>query len=121
MQAGYDVSFYEDVAGIRPDDTGYGFKVIRFEPLFTSYMPWAKASIESPYGTVLSSWKNEGGKFYWQITIPANSTGLVALPNRKNITVNGKPINFKKFPSAIGNNDTTFYHFPSGNFNILAL
>jgi alpha-L-rhamnosidase len=118
MQAGYDVSFYEDIAGIRPDESGYGFKVIRFEPLFVASLQWAKASIESPYGTVSSSWKNETGKFIWQITIPANSTGLVALPDDKNISVNGKPLTFNKYQSADGNYGTTLYSFPSGSFNI---
>jgi alpha-L-rhamnosidase len=118
MQAGYDVMFYEDIAGIRPDDSGYGFKVVRFEPLFSANLQWAKGSIESPYGTVSSSWKNEAGKFSWQIKIPANSTGLVALPEGKNISVNGKPLNFKKHQSAEGKADSQLYQFPSGNFNI---
>lgn len=118
MQAGYDISFYEDIAGIRPDESGYGFKVIRFEPLFLDSLPWAKGSIESPYGTVSSCWKNESGKFFWQITIPANSTGLVALPDGKNISVNGKPLTFKKYQPAEGKYSTTLYNFPSGSFNI---
>jgi alpha-L-rhamnosidase len=118
MQAGYDVMFYEDIAGIRPDDSGYGFKVVRFEPLFTASLAWAKASIESPYGTVSSSWKNEAGKFSWQIAIPANSTGLVALPEGKNISVNGKPLNFKKYQPVNGKKENNVFQFPSGNFNI---
>jgi len=118
MQAGYDVMFYEDIAGIRPDDSGYGFKVIRFDPLFTANLTWAKGSIESPYGTVSSSWKSDSGKLAWEIKIPANSTGLVALPNGKSITVNGKQLSFKKYLSANGNINSTIYRFPSGNFNI---
>jgi len=100
MQAGYDVTFYEDLAGIRPDNTGYGFKVIRFEPLFTKYVKWARAGIESPYGTVKSSWKNENGKFDWEIAIPANASGLVALPANRNISVNGEPFNLAKYRMA---------------------
>jgi len=118
MQAGYDVCFYEDIAGIRPDASGYGFKVIRFEPLFTGHLPWAKASIESPYGTVASSWIKEADKLTWQITIPANSSGLVALPKGKDITVNGITLDMKKYTPADSNREYTFYHFPSGNFDI---
>ena len=118
MQAGYDVCFYEDIAGIRPDASGYGFKVIRFEPLFTSNLQWAKASIESPYGTVTSSWKNDAEKLNWMITIPANSTGNVALPKGKNITVNGVKLSLKNFKSTSNNSETTLYHFPSGTFNV---
>ncbi|HEX7411678.1 MAG TPA: family 78 glycoside hydrolase catalytic domain [Bacteroidales bacterium] len=118
MQAGYDVCFYEDIAGIRPDASGYGFKVIRFEPLFTSNLQWAKASIESPYGTVASSWKKDADKLNWMITIPANSTGNVALPKGENITVNGVKLNVKKYAPVNSNSETTLYHFPSGNFYI---
>ena len=50
MQGGYDTWFYEDIAGIPPDASGPGFKVIHFEPTMTSYLSWAKASIETPYG-----------------------------------------------------------------------
>lgn len=118
MQAGYDVCFYEDVAGIRPDASGYGFKVIRFEPLFTEFLPWAKASIESPCGTVMSSWKKEAGQLNWQINIPPNSSGLVALPSGKNIRVNGKAFDEKKYVPVRREGETILYHFPSGNFEI---
>lgn len=118
MQAGYDICFYEDIAGIRPDSSGYGFKVIRFDPLFTDYLSWAKASIESPYGTIVSSWKNEGDKFIWQIMIPANSSGLVVLPRKKNITVNGVKLDEKKYIPESRNSENILYHFPSGSFYI---
>jgi len=118
MQAGYDVCFYEDIAGIRPDASGYGFKVIRFEPLFSDYLSWAKASIESPYGKVSSSWKKDGNKFKWHIDIPANSSGLVVLYKDKNITVNGIKFNTDKYPLVCSDNGKDLYRFPSGNFNI---
>jgi alpha-L-rhamnosidase len=121
MQAGYDVCFYEDIAGIRPDASGYGFKVIRFEPLFIEYLPWAKASVQSPYGTIVSSWKNEAGKFTWHINIPANSSGLVSLPKGKDLMVNGVKLNIEKYVPVNSNDKTTLYHFPSGNFQIVAL
>jgi len=118
MQAGYDVCFFEEMSGIRPDPSGYGFKVIRFDPLFTDYLSWAKASIESPYGKVISSWRKEGDQFIWQVTIPANSSGLVALPRKKNITVNGVKLDEKKYIPESSDRETILYHFPSGSFYI---
>ncbi|MDP4183812.1 MAG: family 78 glycoside hydrolase catalytic domain, partial [Bacteroidota bacterium] len=120
MQAGYDVCFYEDIAGICPDASGYGFKVIRFEPLFIEYLSWAKASIESPYGIILSNWKKEANQLIWQIKIPVNTSGLVALPNKKNIVINNKSLSDKKYKPVKGDNGIILYHFPSGNFNITA-
>jgi len=118
MQAGYDICFYEDIAGIRPDAAGYGFKVIRFEPLFMDLMDWAKASVESPYGTIVSSWKHNKGEIEWKISIPANSTGLVALPNGKKLTVNEEVFNDQIFTLARKVGNETLYHFSSGSFNI---
>ena len=118
MQAGFDVSFFEDIAGIRPDSAGYGFKVIRFQPLFCDYLPWAKASIRSPFGEVISSWKKEKNRFDWEITIPPNSTGLVTFPFDGVFTVNGKKLedcNFSRIESTPGN---VSYKFPSGHFHI---
>ncbi len=118
MQAGYDVCFYEDIAGIRPDSTGYGFKVIRFSPLFTGQLEWAKASIESPYGKVISSWKKENGLLNWHICIPPNSSGMVFLPVKKTFTVNGKIMDRKKYNPLREEGEYTVFHFPSGDFSI---
>lgn len=121
MQAGYDICFYEDIAGIRPDSSGYGFKIIRFQPLFTSQLQWAKATVESPYGTVVSDWTNKEGLLEWHITIPPNSSGLVALPKGKSILVNGKVLNRKIYMQENRETDVPLYKFPSGNFNIQVL
>lgn len=118
MQAGYDVLFYEDVAGIRPDDSGLGFKVIRFQPLFTKQLLWAKGSIESPYGTIVSDWKMDAGVLNWQISIPPNSSGLVALSKGANATVNGEKLDEKKYAPVRSEDEFNLYQFPSGNFNI---
>jgi len=119
MQAGYDICFYEEVAGISPDASGYGFKVIRFQPMFIENLEWAKASIESPYGTIVSDWKKRNGFFKWIISIPANSSGLVSLPEKGNIKVNGKLLDKRKFMSVINEGEITLYYFPSGEFEII--
>ncbi len=119
MQAGYDICFYEDIAGIRTDSKGYGYKVVRFEPLFMDLMDWAKASIESPYGTILSSWKHKNKDIEWQINIPANSSGLVALPNDKTLMINKEPLDESSFRISQKLDNKTLYHFPSGNYTIL--
>lgn len=116
MQAGYDITFFEDIAGIAPDSSGFGFKVIRFDPLFTDYLSWAKASIETPYGKAISSWEKEGDQYTWQITIPANSSGLVALQKGKNITVNGVKLDESKYFPVKSSKEKQLHYFPSGSF-----
>jgi len=118
MQAGYDRCFYEDIAGIRPDSSGYGFKVIRFDPLFTKQLQWAKASVESSYGTIISSWSKSSEALDWHITIPPNSSGLVVLPKEGAILVNGKKLNKKKYIPVTNKGENIIYHFPSGKFKI---
>ena len=119
MQTGFDITFFEDIAGIRPDAAGFGFKVIRFQPLFCDYLPWARATIETPYGNVSSSWKKEAERFEWDLTIPPNSTGWVSPPFQQEFTVNGEEMenfNFLQIETADG---ITSYKFPSGNFKIV--
>ncbi len=118
MQAGYDVTFFEDIAGIRPDPLGYGFKVIRFEPLFHEQLPWAKGTIHTPYGEVTSSWRNEGNRFEWEISIPPNSTGRVTLPFEGEFTVNGQAWDPHRFPRVESDTGTANFIFPSGHFHI---
>lgn len=121
MQGSYDTWFYEDIAGIRPDPSGPGFKVTRFEPQMTSYLSWAKATIETPYGITESDWKWEGGKLVWLITIPPNTSGKVALPKGKNIHVNEIPLD-KNIYSVSEDKDTVIlYTFPSGKYLIEVL
>lgn len=118
MQAGYDICFYEEIAGIRPDDSKPGFKTIRFHPRFTSQLDWAEATIESPYGPVTSNWRMEKGKLKWLITIPANSTGLVALPSDLKYTVNGEIMKNRRFKPVGAEGEFTLRSFPSGQFEI---
>lgn len=118
MQAGYDVCFYEDIGGIRPHPSGYGFKVIRFDPQFIDYLDWAKTSIESNYGTVSSSWHKNNKKVNWHIQIPPNSSGLVRLPDNKKVEVNGKQFNPNIYKKVIDVRGHQLYSFPSGFYEI---
>lgn len=119
MQGGYDAWFYEDIAGIRPDVSGPGFKVIHFEPTMTPFLAWAKASIDTPYGKTESSWKHADQKIVWKITIPPNASGMVALPDNKEITVNNLSLDKAIYPVLDNRDGKAFYRFPSGTFDIV--
>ncbi|MGV8139963.1 MAG: family 78 glycoside hydrolase catalytic domain [Mangrovibacterium sp.] len=118
MQAGYDICFFEDMAGIRPDISGPGFKVIRFDPVFTRNLLRAEATFESAYGRVLSCWENQEDEFVWTIRIPVNSSGLVSLPQNSQIRINGAKINETEYPVISRTDGKMLCHFPSGNFRI---
>ena len=118
MQGVYDTWFYEDIAGIRPDVSGPGFKVIHFEPTMTSYLSWAKASIETPYGRTASEWSQEENSLVWIITLPPNTSGIVALPDSKKIHVNKRSFNKADYPLIGSEEEVSLYKFPSGVYQI---
>ena len=81
MQAGFDIYFYEDIAGIRPVADAPGYKKILFTPGWVDIsLESASATIESRYGEISSSWARKEGEVTWKIRIPAGSTGLVSMP-----------------------------------------
>jgi alpha-L-rhamnosidase len=84
------VWFYEYLAGIAPATPG--FKTIKMQPHPVGDLKWVKATHNSPYGKIFSEWHRNGGKFDWQIEIPANTTATVIVPDGKlgKILCNGK-------------------------------
>lgn len=87
------VWLYEDLAGIRSDETEVGFKKIRMNPSFVNGLDSVNASFESPYGTITSNWKKEAGDLLWQVNVPANTTAVLSIPasSASNVTEGGRP------------------------------
>lgn len=79
--------FYEDLAGIKADPSSVAFKKILMEPVFPEELKLVNASHISPYGKIDSSWKREGNKLEWNITIPANTTATVKVPLVFNVKI----------------------------------
>ncbi|MFO1487892.1 MAG: family 78 glycoside hydrolase catalytic domain [Verrucomicrobiota bacterium] len=74
------VWFYENLAGIKPDPAQPGFKHVILQPTPVGDLKFVKATHRSPYGLIASEWRKDGGKFDWQIEIPANTTATVVFP-----------------------------------------
>lgn len=88
--------YFEDLAGIAPEPAAPGvvgsgsctgfltaapaFRQIRMQPCFPQGLDHAKATFESPYGTVSSDWTRAGNKLSWKIEIPVGSTATVVVP-----------------------------------------
>lgn len=72
--------FVQSLAGIRPDEKAPGYKHVLFSPQVPEGVTWAKASKETPYGTVRIGWKLDGDRFTAAVTVPANSTATFVLP-----------------------------------------
>ncbi len=74
------VWFYEDVAGIESSREKPGYREIIMNPREIDSLEYVNASYNSVRGLIRSDWKKENGKFYWNITIPANTSALVYVP-----------------------------------------
>ena len=73
---------YERLAGIAPELDSPGFKHVVMHPDFTiKGVDGVTATYPSPYGDIKSCWKRHGDKITWDITIPANTTSTLFLPD----------------------------------------
>lgn len=72
--------FYSHLAGIRIDEDHPGFKHSIISPMPADGLDWVKGKIETPYGTLRSTWKKESGLFTLDLRIPANTTATVYIP-----------------------------------------
>lgn len=73
---------YKALGGIFPDEEYPGFKNIILKPQFVSGLGHFEAKHEGPYGTIISSWKREGDKIIYDVTIPANSSATLFLSGK---------------------------------------
>ena len=74
------VWMYEYLAGIRSDPERPGFRHVIIHPYPAGDLKFVKASHQSMYGTIVSSWQRDGDTFNLNVTVPANTTASVWLP-----------------------------------------
>lgn len=72
---------YEKLAGITPAKPGY--QEIRIQPMFIQGITGVDASFDSAYGIIRSAWSCKDGKITVDVTIPANTTAEVYLPEKE--------------------------------------
>ncbi|MFC5653621.1 alpha-L-rhamnosidase C-terminal domain-containing protein [Paenibacillus solisilvae] len=71
---------YRYMAGIDTDLLQPGFKHIRIAPRPGGGLTRVYAEYESMYGTIVSAWEIQDGRFRLQVRIPINTTAAVQLP-----------------------------------------
>ena len=72
--------FFGYLAGIRPVFEEPGFKKSIIAPLPAKDLPWAQASLHTPYGELASRWEQRDNVLKMDVTIPANCLAEVRLP-----------------------------------------
>ncbi len=71
---------YANVAGLEIGEPGY--ETITIRPRIGGGLTYAKASYDSVYGVVESSWQLEGSRFELAVTVPVNTRAAVHVPGR---------------------------------------
>ncbi len=73
---------YGTVGGIMPDEEKPGFEHIRFAPAATERLTFAKATLKTKYGTVISEWKRNNEGVQYTFTVPEGATATAKIGNR---------------------------------------
>ncbi|MFC5409087.1 family 78 glycoside hydrolase catalytic domain [Larkinella bovis] len=69
---------YENLAGIKSGEAG--FKSIVMKPTPVGNLNTLSSTFVSAYGPITSNWAVKNQQFRWNVTIPGNTTALVAIP-----------------------------------------
>lgn len=82
----------ERILGISP--TSPAFRTFRIAPYMTERLDFAEGSIETPYGTIYSGWKDLGNHKMLSFNVPVNTTAEVLIPedNLKGIVLNAEAV-----------------------------
>ncbi len=86
---------YKGLAGIT--QTAAAYKQITFRPGIESELSYAKGSVDTVIGKVVSNWENNENGLVWDITVPVNAQAKIIIPisDLKAITESGQDV-FKK-------------------------
>ena len=76
---------YRVVAGIR--ETSPGYRTLKLAPTLTRGLEYVRAEFESVFGTVVSGYECREGKLRVFVTVLANCTAEVVLPEHESVTV----------------------------------
>ena len=106
---------YRYVAGISPTESAPGFKHILLRPLPNSQLKHARATLETPYGTVCSGWELTDAGIELEFEIPFNATAEIFLPDAEGVSVleNGSPLRVEG-PLLRGSGVWTYTYAPNG-------
>jgi len=113
---------YRYAAGIDTSSLEPGFRTIHLHPTFDAQLGQLDLSYESPYGTIRSAWKVNEATARWDLTIPANASGLLSLSREQSIsyTLGGQPLSQVKGVQAVGDTEGEIqYEILAGTYHFI--
>lgn len=90
MFGDYAAWAYKYLAGIDADPT-HGWRRLVFAPQPIDALSFARAEIETPYGTVRGGWRREGDRIVYELHVPPQCEATVRLPGEteRSVVVGG--------------------------------
>lgn len=85
---------YTTIAGIQSDSIAVGYKKSVIKPIPGGGLTFAKATLNTYYGQLVSDWRLTGEEFQLDVVIPPNTSSSIHLPatHAAQVTEGGKPI-----------------------------
>jgi alpha-L-rhamnosidase len=80
---------YKVIAGINIDPSAPGYKHAILSPQPGGDLTFARATLDTLYGKLVSDWKLDNGVFEYTVTVPPNTNAAVYLPQNGRVTLNG--------------------------------
>jgi alpha-L-rhamnosidase len=110
---------YRVVAGIDTDPSAPGYRNIIIKPHPIKELGNVKASLQTPYGRVVTDWQAVEGVAHLKVTVPPNTTAQIILPaeDPAKVLEGGKPI-ASVYPIHVVKRDKkhTIIHTGSGSY-----
>jgi alpha-L-rhamnosidase len=101
---------YSAAAGIQLEESHPGYKHFTLRPQFTTRIQWLKATLDSPYGLIVSNWHIEKQRVYYDATIPSNTTADVILPvPPREVLLSDKPLSLSSRTTVLSLGAGTFH------------
>ena len=102
------------IGGIRPDESGPGFRRVVIDPRPVGGVTWAKTTYDTVRGPVASEWRIQDGKLTLKVHVPANTTALVRVPGANATTKQTEPRLVQQLEGC------TEFEAPSGDYEFNA-
>jgi len=111
---------YTHVAGLNIDPENPGYKHIIFSPHVGGGLTNAKAEFLSLFGPIKAAWEINNKTFFYNITIPPNTTGTVIFdtPEVDKMRINNLPISSEIKRSVVTTASTTTLELGSGSYEV---
>ena len=108
---------YRYAAGVDATPLDAGFHTVVLHPVFDARLGSVEFTYPSTYGVIKSDWTVKGTMAEWNVTIPANATGRLAVDEATaaQYKLEGVPLAESKLAKAVGGG----YDLPAGSYSFV--